>query len=58
MIAKEFFLTKEIRAMRTKSLRDNKFFRDQVRRPAVRLCLRVTVAARVAALTVVPISLE
>jgi hypothetical protein len=29
MIAKAFFLTKEIRAMRTKSLRDKKSFRDQ-----------------------------
>jgi hypothetical protein len=30
MITKTFFLTKEIRAMRTKNLRDNKFFRDHV----------------------------
>jgi hypothetical protein len=33
MIAKAFLLTKEIRAMRTKSLRDNKFIRDHAATP-------------------------
>jgi hypothetical protein len=58
VITKVFILTKEIRAMRTKSLRDKKIFRDQVGWAAARLGLRVTVAARVAAVTVVPTSRE
>jgi hypothetical protein len=37
MITKTFFLTKEIRAMRTKSLRQKKSLRDHVDAPACQM---------------------
>jgi hypothetical protein len=42
MITKTFFLTQEIRAIRTKSLRQKKSFRDHVDAPACQLLSDVT----------------